>query len=374
MAHRIALFAQLIVLTALVLVPRCANWHSVFVAGHVYFTDADCYARMTRVRICAEHPGTVLRHHDFENFPAGTIPHTTVPLDYLIFLLALALKPFTTQPIDVAGAFVAPLLAVVCAWFLWWWLRGMKLRYGWVALLLFAVSPILVHGTELGRPDHQALVLVAVTIALCAEWSLQIAPTYFWSLTSGIAWGMALWVSLYEPGVLLGLVLLVYAVSDRRQFTSQTRRSGWIALVVILAIAFVVERRASGCSIPSNKSTPNELGAHDWRADASARHRSGLASVVRVDASRDAVASGVCMVEEKIRRAQRPRSADADDPVGRFVCVDALAGSLGIFFCAVVCACAAVVARAVEVACRRLDSGDRFVFSDPAILGRADLA
>ena len=91
--------------------------------GHVYFTDADCYARMTRVRICAEHPGTVVRHHDFENFPAGTSPHTTAPLDYLILLLALVLKPFTAQPIDVAGAFVAPLLAVGCSWFLWWWSR-----------------------------------------------------------------------------------------------------------------------------------------------------------------------------------------------------------------------------------------------------------
>ena len=130
----------------------------------------------------------------------------------------------------------------------------MKLRYGWVALLLFAVSPILVHGTELGRPDHQALAIVAVTIALCAEWSLQVAPTRFWSLTSGIAWGIALWVSLYEPLVLLGLVLLVYAVSDRRQFTSQTRRSGWIALVVILAIAFAVEQRVP--AVPLFRANP----------------------------------------------------------------------------------------------------------------------
>ena len=225
------------------LIPRCANRENVFVAGHVYFTDADCYARMTRVRICAEHPGTVVRHHDFENFPSGTVPHTTAPLDYLILLLALALKPFTAQPIDVAGAFVGPLLAVGCSWFLWWWLRRMKMRYGWVALLLFSLSPILVHGTELGRPDHQALTIVAITIALCAEWTLQVAPTRFWSLTSGIAWGIALWVSLYEPLVLLGLVLLVYAVSDRRQLTSQIRRSEWIALVIILAIAFAVEQR-----------------------------------------------------------------------------------------------------------------------------------
>ena len=100
MLRRIALLAQLIALTALVLATRCANRENAFVAGHVYFTDADCYARMTRVRICAEHLGTVVRHHDFENFPAGTSPHTTAPLDYLILLLALVLNPFTSQPID----------------------------------------------------------------------------------------------------------------------------------------------------------------------------------------------------------------------------------------------------------------------------------
>ena len=337
MAHRIALFAQLIVLTALVLVPRCANWHSVFVGGHVYFTDADCYARMTRVRICAEHPGTVVRHHDFENFPAGTIPHTTAPLDYLIFLLALVLKPFTTQPIDVAGAFVAPLLAVVCAGFLWWWSRGMKLRYGWVALLLFAVSPILVHGTELGRPDHQALVIVAVTVALCAEWNLQIAPTHFWSLTSGIAWGIALWVSLYEPVVLLGLVLLVYAVSDRRQFTSKTRRSGWVALVVILAIAFVVERRVP--VVPFFRTNP---GLTNW-----ARTIGELMPVRFTDPvwlqwcgwmlARDAVASGVCMVEEKIRSAEQSRPADADNPVGRLSALTLWQVRWGYFFALLFC-------------------------------------
>jgi len=29
----------------------------------------------------------------------------------------------------------------------------------------------LVHGTELGRPDHQSLSMLLVTIAICAEWS-----------------------------------------------------------------------------------------------------------------------------------------------------------------------------------------------------------
>jgi hypothetical protein len=67
---------EILILSALILATRCANYHDVFVDRNIYFIDADCYARMTRVRICAEHPGTVIRHHDFENFPSATMPHT----------------------------------------------------------------------------------------------------------------------------------------------------------------------------------------------------------------------------------------------------------------------------------------------------------
>jgi ascorbate-specific PTS system EIIC-type component UlaA len=41
------------VLSILILTTRCANYQDVFVAGNIYFTDADCYARMTRVRMCS---------------------------------------------------------------------------------------------------------------------------------------------------------------------------------------------------------------------------------------------------------------------------------------------------------------------------------
>ncbi len=85
----IALFSGLILAT------RCANYEDVFVGGQIYFVDPDCYSRMTRVRMVAEHPGLIVRQHDFENFPAGISPHTTAPLDYLIALLAAVLRPFT---------------------------------------------------------------------------------------------------------------------------------------------------------------------------------------------------------------------------------------------------------------------------------------
>ena len=236
---------EVIILSVLILATRCANYREVFVAGDIYFTDADCYARMTRVRICAQHPGTIVRHHDFENFPEGTTPHTTAPLDYLILALALLLKPFTAQWLDLAGAIVSPLLALATGWFLWWWSRRMKLRYRWMALLLFAISPILVHGTELGRPDHQSVLMLLTGIAICAEWSLHVAPSpsQGWSLTSGLAWGMALWVSFYEPAVLLLVVVGLYAVCDRQQFTSRARRIGWIVFAVVVTIALLVEQR-----------------------------------------------------------------------------------------------------------------------------------
>src|SRR5213079_3530868 len=134
--------------------------------------------------------GLIIRHHPFENFPQGTTPHTTAPLDYLIVALSLFLSPFTAHALDLAGAFVSPLLALLGGWFLWW---SVKFRYRWVMLILYAISPILVHGTELGRPDHQSLLIVLVAIAICADWSSQKAANAAgaWWLTSAAAWALA---------------------------------------------------------------------------------------------------------------------------------------------------------------------------------------
>ena len=234
---------EITILSALVLATRCANYRDVFVDGNIYFSDADCYSRMTRVRICAEHPGRVVRHHDFENFPQGTRPHTTAPFDYLIFSLSILLKPFTAHAIDLAGAVVSPLLALFAGWFLWWWSRRMKLRYRWAMLILYGISPILVHGTELGRPDHQSLLILLVTIGVCAEWSLRDEPSTGWSVASGIAWSFALWSSLYEPLILLSVVVLIGLTKDRRLLVARNRRIGWIVFAAIVGIALLVERR-----------------------------------------------------------------------------------------------------------------------------------
>ncbi len=230
---------ELVLLTTLILTTRCANYADVFVGGQVYFVDADCYSRMSRVRLVAERPGTVVRRHDFENYPAGTIPHTTAPLDYLIAGLASLLGGVTAQPIDLAGALISPLLALAGGWFLWWWSRRTKLRFRWVALLLFALSPILAHGIALGRPDHQSLLLVLLLGALAAEWTLLKNPSRGWGIVSGVSWGLACWVSLYEPAVFLAVILL----TCRMKLWRADRRPGWLVFAGILLLAGLVERR-----------------------------------------------------------------------------------------------------------------------------------
>jgi hypothetical protein len=253
-ARRILSIIEITILSILILATRCANYQDVFVAGNIYFTDADCYARMTRVRMCSEHPGLIVRHHDFENFPTGTTPHTTAPLDYVILALSILLKPFTAHSLDLAGALISPLLALLGGWFLWWW--SAKFRYRWITLIVYAISPIVVHGTELGRPDHQSLLMLLVTVAICAEWSLQAETSPVsapdrdkWSIVGGIAWGLAIWTSAYESLVLLLLVLVASGLKNPKTIAARSRRGGWVSLIVVILIALLIERRIPSFSI-----------------------------------------------------------------------------------------------------------------------------
>ena len=237
--RRATFLIEILAVTALVVVTRCANYSDVFPGNQINFVDADCFARMTRARICFEHPGTIVRRHDFENFPIGTSPHTTAPFDYLIVGTAAALRSFSKHALELAGAIVSPLLAIGLGIFLCWWTRQMRLRFCWALLLLYALSPILAHGFALGRPDHQSLALALVAVALCGEWALAREPSLIWSFLTGMSWALAIWVSPYEPLILFALTMGLRA----RTIFAPHRRIGWIAFMAIISIALTIERR-----------------------------------------------------------------------------------------------------------------------------------
>ncbi len=164
----------------------------------VVLADGDCHSRMQRAALVAARPGTIVRAHDFENHPAGTVPHTTAPLDYLIAALGLFI-----HPLEVAGAWISPLLGLLTLLFLFFWSRTIGLRPRGPMLFLFAVSPALTHAFALGRPDHQSLLVALTTIALAANFAFVRTARPAWAWTSAGVWGLALWVSWFEPLVLL---------------------------------------------------------------------------------------------------------------------------------------------------------------------------
>ena len=183
------------------------NHESVFFGGEVYFTDGDCYARMTRVRMIEAEGLHSIRSHDFENFPDGTTPHTTMPLDALIAGLSQILRPFFSNHLSMAGAWISPLLGFALLVFLAAWSFRMRLPYRRAMLLLVAVSPILAHGFQIGRPDHQSLLVFLIAVAIAAEVGIVLQRGRAWAFVSASAWALALWVSLFEPLILLVLVL-----------------------------------------------------------------------------------------------------------------------------------------------------------------------
>jgi hypothetical protein len=197
----------------------------------VVFADGDCHSRMQRAAMVAEKPGTLVRTHDFENYPHGTIPHTTAPMDYLIATLGLFVRP-----LDVAGAWISPLLGLATLLVLFFWARAIGLRPRWPMLLLFAISPALTHAFALGRPDHQSLLVALTTVALAANLAFVRTSQSVWAWVSGGAWGLALWVSLFEPLILLAAQEIARAVILRKDaYPSPWRRA--IALTAAIALA-----------------------------------------------------------------------------------------------------------------------------------------
>lgn len=166
--------------------------------GLVVLADGDCHARMQRAQMVLENPGIIIDAHDFENHPIGTHPHTTAPLDYLIAALAQL-----TPSLDIAGAWISPLLGLLAILFLVFWSRRLQLQPRWPTLLLFCLSPALTHAFALGRPDHQSLLVLLTTLALTSQFAFLRSQKKRWAWMSGTAWGLALSVSWFEPIILL---------------------------------------------------------------------------------------------------------------------------------------------------------------------------
>lgn len=197
----------------------------------VVFADGDCQSRMQRAAMVAAHPGRILRAHDFENYPVGVVPHTTAPMDYLIAALGLWVRP-----LDVAGAWVSPLIGLTALIFLFFWAREVGVRPCGPLLMMFCVSPALTHAFALGRPDHQSLLTALTVVALASSFAFIRTARSGWAWASGVVWGLALWVSWFEPLILLAAQEIArVAILRRRAWPVVWRRA--LLLAGVMAVA-----------------------------------------------------------------------------------------------------------------------------------------
>jgi hypothetical protein len=199
--------------------------------------EADCYSQLARVQRILRGQGLVQNHFTVENWPEGLTPSTTAPFDYVILALWVPLALITPYPLDWAGALVSPVLALALAAF-WTFFRSRCCqRTGRAALIVgLALIPGLVWATAFGRPRHQSLILALLAVALTAEYERweKDAPRA-WNIAAGIAWGLACWTSLYEP-LLLVLLLIVYNLAVRRRESPAFAISFGAVLLLALAI------------------------------------------------------------------------------------------------------------------------------------------
>ena len=236
---------------------RFHNLTTVLVGGHFYFVDADCYSRLSRVQMVLAQPDQPVRRQFFENWPEGVESHATAPFDYLIAGLERVvfwswprggrLGELSASSLDLAGALISPLLGLGFGLFVWFWARSLRRGDGsrpswwWTAPLLAVVSPPLVHASVFGRPDHQSLLVVLLGVALAAEQRLLCRPGVAWAGTGGFCFGLALWISLYEPLVLLGGVLVAGVLFWRESWRNWSRVLWGGALAIPVCVGIRVD-------------------------------------------------------------------------------------------------------------------------------------
>jgi hypothetical protein len=211
----------------------------VFLSDGVHFVDADCYSRMTRAQIVAHEPGTLIRTHAFENYPLGLRPHTTAPMDYLIVAACWLLGG--RFDLDFAGAWISPILGSLLIFVVWLWGELRKIAYRWSAVVLLSISPVILHGFAVGRPDHQSLVLLLTASAILAETVIWAKRSAWVSLWWGLSWGCALWVSWFEPLILLTLVLIVRVLVWRSQCLARAWMPSLGIATLVALVAIILE-------------------------------------------------------------------------------------------------------------------------------------
>lgn len=166
--HHLFLLTATITLICLFCIPL-AQWNG-------YYRDADGYMRSLRIYNWLLNPSFAEQRIYESNYPFGEVLHWTRPLDIIWLITSIPfwlLKLPIKDTIFISGAFVSPILGILCVLAL---VYGLRRRFNIYLTLLgitiFLANPLITSPFSPSRPDHHSLMilLTAYSFSLVLCW------------------------------------------------------------------------------------------------------------------------------------------------------------------------------------------------------------
>lgn len=220
--------------------------------GKVYFDDPDDYMRLVRARMILEQGPQVIRVMSDVNPPQGVNMHWTSPVDYLMAAGELLARPFVGSSGDalvIGAAWIPPILGFVYICIM----MGLLTRTAGqpaavIGGLLVALTPAWHRAFAFGRPDHHCLLelLFLTSLAGLAPSSRRPFPSQRAIVISGLASGLAIWVSVQALLIWVALLIGLVAASwigdiETTRIWSRIRRTWAVSAAAAVAIGHMLE-------------------------------------------------------------------------------------------------------------------------------------
>lgn len=157
--RHIFLLAAAIATVCLFYIPF-AQWN-----GH--YADADGYTRALRIYHWLLNPSFFEQPIYESNYPFGEVLHWTRPMDIIWLLVSLPfwmLKYPIKETLFISGAFISPILGILCVIALTYGLRRrFNIYLTLLGIIIFLANHKISSPFSPGRPDHHSLILLLTT-------------------------------------------------------------------------------------------------------------------------------------------------------------------------------------------------------------------
>ncbi len=207
---------------------RLSVWPRIFAGGRIYLDGPDGYYHLRRAAMALRQWPWVPQFDPALNFPAGGRISWTPLFDGLLATLALPWR--SDRALEIAGAFLPPILGVLQLVVLYALIDALRgRRAAMAAVIVAAILPAMVRYTLLGALDHDPFYILCLLLAL-----LGLARGSPLLVTIGLACGILGWA-----GAIVEVAIVTLVAIAIRNAASRALAIGATASAIII-LPFVI--------------------------------------------------------------------------------------------------------------------------------------